>query len=103
MRIDISRTEARLALAGLAAFGFLHVLVPRPLLRAARRAYGLALAVEFTPREGAPLRVRLVGLCSLVASAIGWVLLDSVGDPPIAFSTSGSMSPSHDRRPIDDR
>lgn len=76
MRIDASRTDGRLGLLGLAAFGLAHLLAPRALLRTARTAYALALDVEFVPRKGAPRRVRLVGFLSLVVSAVGWAVLD---------------------------
>ena len=104
MRIDLSRTEGRCGLVGLAAFGLVHVLVPRLLLRGARTAYGLALDVDFAPRGGAPRRVRSVGFSSLVTAAAGWVLLDRLDETRLEFSTSGSESesPSFDRRPIDD-
>jgi hypothetical protein len=80
MRIDVSRIERRLALLGLGAFGIVHVLVPEFLLRSARSAYGLALDVEFTPRENAARRVRLVGLLSLIAAA-GWSAFDGSAEP----------------------
>lgn len=76
MRLDISRTEGRLGALALGAFGSVHVCFPRLLLRTARLAYGLVLDVEFTPRENAPRRVRVVGVLSLVLAAIGWRVAD---------------------------
>jgi len=103
MRIELSRTEGRLALLGLAAFGLVHVLVPRLLLRAAHAAYGLALDVEFTPRESASRRVRLVGLGSLVAWAIGRRVLGRT-DGSIGGQVGPAPAPrSHAHRSTDDR
>jgi hypothetical protein len=95
MQVDLSRTEGRLGLLGLGAFGIAHVLVPRFLLRTARGAYGLALDVEFTPRENAPRRVRWVGYLSLLLMAVGWQALDRTGEDPIGLSVgtrSGTAS-----------
>ena len=99
MRIDLSRTEGRLTLLGLTAFGAVHVLVPDLLLRSARSAYGFALDVEFTPRERAPRRVRAVGILSLIATAIGWTALDRSNESRLEFERP---SPTSRDRSADD-
>ncbi len=70
MDLDLTDDERRLALAGLAAAGALHLLVPDRLLAAARRGYGLGLDVAFRPRDGAARRVRLVGVGMLALAAL---------------------------------
>ena len=58
----MSLGRTRLAGVGLVAAGLLHLLAPRLLLWLARHGYRLTLRVHLAPGEGAPRRVRLVGL-----------------------------------------
>jgi hypothetical protein len=46
-------------------------MLPGLLLRTAAWGYDRVLAVEFQPREHAPRRVRLLGVCFLVAGLVG--------------------------------
>jgi hypothetical protein len=103
MQVDLSRTEGRLGLLGVGAFGLVHVLVPRFLLRAARSAYGLALDVEFTPRENAPRRVRWVGYLSLLLTAIGWRALERAGEDRIELSIGTRSETVSREQPADGR
>ena len=102
MRIDISRAEGRLGLVGLVVFGLAHVLAPRLLLRVARGVYGRTLDIEFVARRGAPWRVRLVGLGSLVAAACGWRLLDRIEDLSIGTTSGEGPTPAPAHRSADD-
>jgi hypothetical protein len=70
--MDCSDTERRLAIVGLALVGIGHLLVPGELLRAARYGYGRVLDVEFSPRGGAPRRVRLLGVLMVSLAAALW-------------------------------
>jgi hypothetical protein len=67
--MDLTRTERRLLWTGTALAGVIHLLVPGLLLSSARQGYRWVLAVEFTPREGARRRVRLLGLACLATAA----------------------------------
>ncbi|MFT4891783.1 MAG: hypothetical protein ACI9YT_002718, partial [Halobacteriales archaeon] len=52
--------------------GVVHLLAPGRLLRVARVSYDRVLAVEFTPRDGASRRVRLVGILMCLAGVVAW-------------------------------
>lgn len=68
------RTLGRVAGVALLLSGVVHLLAPRPLLRAAETGYRRVLAVDFDPRAGATRRVRLVGaLFAAVGGAVLWV------------------------------
>jgi len=68
-----SRTPRRPQVALLLLLaGVVHLLAPRRLLRVARVSYDRVLAVEFTPRDGAARRVRLVGVLMCLAGAVAW-------------------------------
>ena len=103
MQVDFSRTEGRLGLLGFGAFGIAHVLVPRFLLRLAQGAYGLALDIEFTPRENAPRRVRSVGYLSLLLTAIGLQALERVGETRIELSIGTRSETVSREQPADGR
>ena len=70
--MDVSNTERRLAVLGLALVGIGHLIVPGRLLQAARYGYGWVLDVEFSPRDGAPRRVRLLGVLMVSLAAALW-------------------------------
>ncbi|MFB6295825.1 MAG: hypothetical protein ABEH66_03170 [Halobacteriales archaeon] len=53
-----------------AVVGLVHLLVPGLLLDTARWAYARVLAVEFEPRDGAPRRVRLVGIAFVCVAVL---------------------------------
>lgn len=55
---------------GAALAGLVHLVAPGRLLATARWGYDTVLAVEFRPRDPAVRRVRLLGLCFLVAAAL---------------------------------
>lgn len=68
-----SRTTRRRQVAVLLLLaGVVHLLAPRRLLRVARISYDRVLAVEFTPRDGASRRVRLVGILMCLIGAVAW-------------------------------
>lgn len=52
----------------LALAGLIHVLLAGTLLRAARWGYDRVLAVDFSPRASATVRVRLIGLAWIAAA-----------------------------------
>lgn len=66
--MDLTDTERRLVWLGTALAGLAHLLVPGLLLRTAKLGYRYALAVEFDPKQGAKLRVRLAGVGFLALS-----------------------------------
>lgn len=65
LRIHATTTGAGLILLGLA-----HLLVPGPLLAAARVGYDRLLNVEFAPDAAAVRRVRFVGLVMLAVGTV---------------------------------
>ncbi|MWG34784.1 hypothetical protein [Halomarina oriensis] len=69
MRLYLSAGERRLVRVTLAVFGLAHLLAPGLLIRGARFAYDHGLDVRFVAHEGTTRRVRLVGLCLVVAAA----------------------------------
>jgi hypothetical protein len=65
LRIHATTTGAGFILLGLA-----HLLLPKPLLGAARTGYDRLLNVEFVPDAAAIRRVRFVGLVMLAVGTI---------------------------------
>jgi hypothetical protein len=61
---------ARLATAGSAVAGLIHLLIPGRLLSMADWGYDRILAVDFQPRENATRRVRLIGAAMLLGSVV---------------------------------
>lgn len=95
MRIDLSRSEKRLGVLGVGAFGLSHVVAPQFLLRTARVVYGFALDVEFRPRGDAARRVRLIGFVAIVGAVLGWRRLE---DTPVTREPPGSSPEQFDDR-----
>ncbi|MFQ3294954.1 MAG: hypothetical protein ACI8VE_002035, partial [Natrialbaceae archaeon] len=57
---------------GLLLIGILHLVVPGSLLQVSRVLYDRLLAAEFSPRDQAPRRVRLIGPLMCLAGAVVW-------------------------------
>lgn len=68
--------------AGLILLGLVHLLLPRPLLAAARTGYDRLLNIDFSPETGTTHRVRFVGLLML---AIGTIV--SAVDETVSIAT----------------
>jgi hypothetical protein len=52
--------------------GIAHLFSPKRLLGAASILYDRILAVDFSPRDDATLRVRLIGVGMVVAGVLAW-------------------------------
>lgn len=69
-----ARTLLSLASLSSAVVGLAHLLAPGLLVRAAQWGYDTVLDVEFRPGERTRTRVRLLGVLSLLAAAVGYWL-----------------------------
>jgi hypothetical protein len=70
--MDVSDTDRQLAILGLAVVSIVHLLVPGRLLQTARYSYSWILDVDFSPRDGAKRRVRLLGILLAGVAAALW-------------------------------
>ena len=69
-----ARTLLSLASLSSAVVGFAHLVAPGLLIRAAKWGYDTVLDVEFHPGDRTRARVRLLGVLSLLAAAVGYLL-----------------------------